>query len=107
MFEQDRAPVTLNEIHKQAASRLRTDELAPPTQSQRGSLPLETYTDIMITGCGSSHQPALLALYTRGETSGRPIAAMFLRDRFIFLGTNSIAGSVTKKSSGPNPDGWK
>ena len=77
MFEEDRAPVTLSEIYNQAASCLRTVELAQERSLiLEQFLPLDTYTDIILTGCGSSHHLALCASYAWSETLGRPVAAI-------------------------------
>jgi glucosamine--fructose-6-phosphate aminotransferase (isomerizing) len=77
MFEEDRAPVTLNEIYNQAASCQRTVELAQErSRILLQFLPLETYTDIIITGCGSSHHLALCASFAWSDILGRPVAAI-------------------------------
>jgi glucosamine--fructose-6-phosphate aminotransferase (isomerizing) len=81
MYEEDHAPltanVTLGEIYHQAASCQRTVELA---QDRRRIfeqfLPLENYTDIIITGCGSSHHLALCASFAWSEILERPVAAV-------------------------------
>lgn len=77
MYEEDHAPVTLSEIYHQAASCQRTVELA----CQRCSileqfLPFDTYTDIVITGCGSSHHLAICASFAWSDVLERPVAAI-------------------------------
>lgn len=77
MFEEDHAPVTLSEIYHQAASCQRTVELAEErSRIFERFLPLENYSDIIITGCGSSHHLALCASFAWSEILGRPVAAV-------------------------------
>jgi len=77
MFEEDRAPVTLSEIYNQAASCLRTVELAQErSRVFQQFLPLDAFTDIIITGCGSSHHLALCASFAWSEMLARPVAAI-------------------------------
>ena len=64
MFEEDHAPVTLSEMYHQAASCQRTVQLAHERSRVFDSLlPLENYSDIILTGCGSSHHLAICASF--------------------------------------------
>lgn len=81
MFEEDQISLTLNatlsEIYHQADSCRRTVERA----RERGRifeqfLPLENYTDILMTGCGSSHHLAMCASFGWSEMLGRPVVAV-------------------------------
>ena len=81
MFEEDEISLTLNatlsEIYHQADSCRRTVERA----RERGRifeqfLPLENYTDILITGCGSSHHLAMCASFGWSEMLRRPVVAV-------------------------------
>lgn len=77
MFEEDRAPVTLSEIYHQAESCQRTVELAPERSSIfEQFLPLGNYTDIILTGCGSSHHLAICASFALSDMLERPVAAV-------------------------------
>ena len=77
MFEEDRAPVTLSEIYNQAASGQRTVERAQERASIfEQFLPLENYTDIILTGCGSSHHLAICASFAMSDMLERPVAAV-------------------------------
>jgi glucosamine--fructose-6-phosphate aminotransferase (isomerizing) len=77
MYEEDHVPVTLSEIYHQAASCQRTVELAQERRRIFETfLPLENYTDIIITGCGSSHHLALCASFAWSEMLERPVAAV-------------------------------
>lgn len=77
MYEEDHAPVTLSEIYHQAASCQRTVELAcERSRIFEQFLPLDAYTDIIITGCGSSHHLALCASFAWSGTLERPVAAI-------------------------------
>ena len=77
MYDEDHAPVTLSEIYHQAASCQRTVERAPErSRIFEQFLPLEGYSDIIITGCGSSHNLALCASFAWSEILERPVAAV-------------------------------
>jgi glutamine---fructose-6-phosphate transaminase (isomerizing) len=77
MYDEDHAPVTLSEIYHQAASCQRAVELAQErSRIFETFLPLENYTDIIITGCGSSHHLALCASFAWSERLERPVAAV-------------------------------
>jgi glucosamine--fructose-6-phosphate aminotransferase (isomerizing) len=74
MYEADRAPVTLREIYHQADSCQRTIQRA----AQRNRifeqfLPLTNYSDIIITGCGSSLNLAMCASFAWSEMLKRPV----------------------------------
>jgi glucosamine--fructose-6-phosphate aminotransferase (isomerizing) len=81
MYDEDHAPVTLNltlgEIYNQAASCQQTVARAS-TRSRifERFLPLSNYTDIVITGCGSSHHLAICASFAWSEMLERPVAAI-------------------------------
>jgi glutamine---fructose-6-phosphate transaminase (isomerizing) len=81
MFDDDRIPLTLNatlsEIYHQADSCRRTVERARERDRIfEQLLPLEDYTDILITGCGSSHHLAMCASFGWTEMLGRPVVAV-------------------------------
>lgn len=81
MFEDDEDSLTLNvtlsEIYHQADSCRRTLERAPERSLVfEQFLPLERYTDIIITGCGSSHHLAMCASFAWSEMLGRPVIAV-------------------------------
>jgi glucosamine--fructose-6-phosphate aminotransferase (isomerizing) len=77
MYEEDHAPVTLSEIYHQAASCQRTVELAcDRSLILEHFLPLDAYTDIVMTGCGSSHHLAICASFAWSEALQRPVAAI-------------------------------
>lgn len=77
MFEEDHAPVTLSEIYHQAASCQRTLERSQDrSRIFEPFLPLQEYTDIIFTGCGSSHHLAICASFAWSEQLDRPVAAV-------------------------------
>ena len=77
MYEEDHAPVTLSEIYHQAASCQRTVELAcERSRILEQFLPLNNFTDIVMTGCGSSHHLAICASFAWSEVLERPVAAI-------------------------------
>src|SRR5262245_27741064 len=73
----DSGTATLTEIYNQARSsketilqaQSRLDRIAP-------LLPIEQYTDILITGCGSSHNLAMCASFAWSEILQRPVSAV-------------------------------
>lgn len=77
MFVEDHAPVTLSEIYHQAASCQRTVERAQErNRILEQFLPFANYTDIILTGCGSSHHLAICASFAWSEMLERPVAAI-------------------------------
>jgi len=77
MFEEDHAPVTLSEIYHQAASCQRTIALAQDRSSVFNRFqPLDSYTDIILTGCGSSHHLAICASFALSEMLQRPVSSV-------------------------------
>lgn len=75
--DEDEAPVTLSEIYHQAESCQQTVERAGERgRIFEGFLPLDQYTDIIITGCGSSHHLAMCASFAWSEILERPVAAV-------------------------------
>jgi glutamine---fructose-6-phosphate transaminase (isomerizing) len=77
MYAEEYNSATLAEIYNQARSAERTIELAPHRfQVLSPLLPLDRYSDIIITGCGSSHHLALCASFAWSEMLGRPVAAV-------------------------------
>ncbi|HXU09590.1 MAG TPA: SIS domain-containing protein, partial [Blastocatellia bacterium] len=73
MYE-DEAPLTLSEIYHQADScRQTTERAAERLCVLKQFLPLEKYSDIIITGCGSSHHLAMCASFAWSEMLGRPV----------------------------------
>jgi fructoselysine-6-P-deglycase FrlB-like protein len=88
MFEEDHAPVTLSEIYHQAASCQRTVELACGRSCIfERFLPLDAYTNIIFTGCGSSDHLAICASFAWSEMLGRPVAAIASSELAHFPGT--------------------
>jgi len=76
MYE-DEAPLTLSEIYHQADSCRQTTERAQDrTRLFEQFLPLEKYSDIIITGCGSSHHLAICASFAWSEMLARPVTAV-------------------------------
>ncbi|MEW6128200.1 MAG: SIS domain-containing protein [Acidobacteriota bacterium] len=70
-------PITLSEIYNQANACQKTIALAQSRFAAIASLlPLEQYTDILITGCGSSHHLAICASFAWSEMLGRPVTAI-------------------------------
>src|SRR2546426_12214474 len=77
MYEEDRAPVTLTEIYDQAASCERVAQRAAERSVVFQQFhPLDHYTDIIITGCGSSHHLAMCAAFAWSQMLDRPVAAV-------------------------------
>jgi len=77
MYEEDQAPVTLSEIYDQADSCQRTVERAAGrSRVFEQFLPLEHYSDVIITGCGSSHNLAMCASFAWSEMLERPVMAV-------------------------------
>ena len=81
MYEDDQAPLTLNvtlsEIYHQAESCQQTIELARQrSRIFESFLPLENYTDIIITGCGSSRHLAECASFAWSQILERPVAGV-------------------------------
>jgi len=76
MYE-DEAPLTLSEIYHQADSCRQTTERAQDrTRVFEQFLPLDDYSDIIITGCGSSHHLAICASFAWSEMLARPVMAV-------------------------------
>jgi fructoselysine-6-P-deglycase FrlB-like protein len=77
MFEEDHAPVTRNEIYHQASSCQRIIALAEDRNRAFNRLqPLDNYTDIILTGCGSSHNLAICASFALSEMLQRPVTSV-------------------------------
>ncbi|MEK6323751.1 MAG: SIS domain-containing protein [Acidobacteriota bacterium] len=81
MVEEDDVSLTLNatlsEIYHQADSCQRTVERAQVrSRVFEQFLPLENYTDIIITGCGSSHNLAMCCSFAWSEMLKRPVIAV-------------------------------
>ena len=76
MYE-DEAPLTLSEIYHQSDSCRQTTERAQDRARVFGQfLPLDDYSDIIITGCGSSHHLAICASFAWSEMLARPVMAV-------------------------------
>ena len=76
MYE-DQAPLTLSEIYHQADSCRQTTERAQDrTRLFEQFLPVDDYSDIIITGCGSSHHLAMCASFAWSEMFARPVMAV-------------------------------
>jgi len=81
MFEEDQAPLTLNitlsEIYHQANScRQTVERTRERSRIFERFLPFSNYTDIIVTGCGSSHHLAMCAAFAAGEMLNRPVVAV-------------------------------
>ncbi len=75
--EEEQSPATLSEIYNQPRSSKATMERAPGRLAVfRQLLPLDQYSDIIITGCGSSHNLAACASFAWSEMLDRPVAAV-------------------------------
>lgn len=75
--EEEQSHATLSEIYNQPRSTKATVERAAERLGVfRRLLPLDQYSDIIITGCGSSHNLAACASFAWGEMLGRPVAAV-------------------------------
>jgi fructoselysine-6-P-deglycase FrlB-like protein len=76
MYE-DEAPLTLSEIYHQADSCRQTTERADQRlRVLKQFLPLKQYSDIIITGCGSSHHLAICGSFAWSEMLARPVTAV-------------------------------
>lgn len=77
MFSEDSGTATLTEVYSQARS---CKETLLQAQSRLNLiaplLPVGQYTDILITGCGSSHHLAMCASFAWSELLDRPVAAV-------------------------------
>lgn len=70
-------PITLGEIYNQAHACQKTIALAQSRfEAIAPILPLDQYTDILITGCGSSHHLAICASFAWSEMLNRPVTAI-------------------------------
>ena len=81
MYEEDPEPLTLNvtlsEIYHQADScRLTVERAEERSRVFEQFLPLENYTDIIITGGGSSHNLSICASFAWSGALERPVAAI-------------------------------
>jgi fructoselysine-6-P-deglycase FrlB-like protein len=75
--EEETSPATLGEIYNQASACAETIERAPlRLRKVQALLPLDQYTDIIITGCGSSHHLGLCAAFAWGQMLGRSVSAV-------------------------------
>ncbi|HXG95142.1 MAG TPA: SIS domain-containing protein [Blastocatellia bacterium] len=73
----DNSPATLSEIYDQARSCAETIRRADErNQIFNSFLPLDQYSDILITGCGSSHHLAMCASFAWSEMLARPVVAV-------------------------------
>lgn len=77
MYETDQLPVTLSEIHNQVQSCQKTLGIGDARNGIFARfLPLENYTDIVITGCGSSLHVATCASFAWSGMLQRPVIAV-------------------------------
>jgi glucosamine--fructose-6-phosphate aminotransferase (isomerizing) len=75
--EEEQSPVTLSEIYNQPRSSKATVERALDRLRLFSQFfPLDQYSDIIITGCGSSHNLAACASFAWSEMLNRPVAAV-------------------------------
>jgi glucosamine--fructose-6-phosphate aminotransferase (isomerizing) len=80
-------PATLEEIYRQAESSLETVVLADERSAVFNQvLPLEQYTDIVFTGCGSSYNTGSCAASAWSELLGRPVASVESSELMHFAG---------------------
>src|SRR6266498_5883428 len=103
MFEEDHAPVTLSEIYHQAGSCQRTVELAQERATIfEQFLPFENYSDIILTGCGSSHHLALCASFALSDILERPVAAVasselaHFPEHYLAPGSNPLVIAISR-----------
>src|SRR5215467_14287165 len=74
---EERAPDTFSEIYDQARCCQKTIRRAEARQeSVRSLLPLDQYTNIVITGCGSSYHMASCASFAWAQMIARPVQAV-------------------------------
>lgn len=75
--EEDSSPATLSEIYNQARACAETIGLASSRlRKVEPLLPFDQYTDIIITGCGSSHHLAICASFAWSQMLGRSVSAV-------------------------------
>jgi glucosamine--fructose-6-phosphate aminotransferase (isomerizing) len=80
-------PATLGEIYNQARAMEETIARAAERQASFARLlPLQQYTDIIITGCGSSHHLANCASFAWSSILDRPIRAVESSELIHFAG---------------------
>jgi fructoselysine-6-P-deglycase FrlB-like protein len=77
MFEEDQSHLTLTEIYSQARScRSTVEQAGDRLRILEELFPLDQYTDIVLTGCGSSHHLAACASFAWSELLARPVMAV-------------------------------
>jgi len=84
---EDTAPDTFSEIYDQGRCCQETIRMAAMRlESVRSLLPLDQYTDIVITGCGSSYHLASCASFAWAHMLGRPVQAVQASQLMSFSG---------------------
>lgn len=89
MYDEDQAPVTLSEIYNQADSCRHT---AGRSRVLEHFLPPENYSDIVITGCGSSHNLAMCASFAWSEILERPVIAVASSELALYAHVGRLLG---------------
>ena len=103
---EDRPGDTFNEIYGQARCCEETIGLAGVRlDSIRSLLPLDQYTDIVITGCGSSYHMASCASFAWAQMLSRPVQAvqasqlMSFSDRFLSATARPLVIAITRSGA--------
>jgi glucosamine--fructose-6-phosphate aminotransferase (isomerizing) len=100
---EDRPGDTFNEIHDQARCCERTISLSGARLGLlRPLLPLDQYTDIVITGCGSSYHLASCASFAWAQMLSRPVQAvqasqlMSFSERYFRAAARPLVIAITR-----------
>jgi glucosamine--fructose-6-phosphate aminotransferase (isomerizing) len=103
---EDRPGDTFSEIYDQAACCERTIGLAGARLEHiRSLLPLERYSDIVITGCGSSYHMASCASFAWTQMLSRPVQAvqasqlMSFSDRYLAAAATPLVIAITRSGA--------
>jgi glucosamine--fructose-6-phosphate aminotransferase (isomerizing) len=103
MYEEEQAPLTLSEIYHQSDSCRQTTARARDRQRVfQQFLPLENYSDIIITGCGSSHHLAMCASFAWSEMLARPVIAVasselaHFAEHYLALGAKPLVIAISR-----------
>src|SRR5215469_1390608 len=103
---EERAPDTFSEIYDQARCCQKTIRRAEARQeSVRSLLPLDQYTNIVITGCGSSYHMASCASFAWAQMLSRPVQAvqasqlMSFSDRYLATTARPLVIAITRSGA--------
>jgi glucosamine--fructose-6-phosphate aminotransferase (isomerizing) len=101
--EEYQPDITLAEIYSQARSCEETLRRAPARLNAcRDLLPLEQYTDLILTGCGSSYNLAKCAAFAWNRVLSRPVHAvasselMFSPELFLEPGARPLVVAISR-----------